>query len=915
VNDSRLPALFAQALELQADARREFLAALRDSDPASAAGLEVLLTASESGDWEIDRSPWRADGAEPDSNLASSLPERIGPYRLLRELGRGGMGRVFLAEEETADFRRQVALKVIDGPLLTDDSIRRFREEVRILASLEHPGIARFFDGGRTGDGTWFLALEYVEGRDLLAFVRERGLDLGRRVELFLQVLDAVDFAHRCLVVHRDLKPGNVLVDENGRAKLLDFGISKVLEDGSPDELATRTGSRALTPAYASPEQLRGERVTIASDIYSLGVMLYELLCGRRPFPGTPGPGLRSATDGIDPEPPSLAARRVDPSTGDRAPIPAAAPPRELAGDLDAIVLKALRAEPEGRYPSAVALADDLRRWGRGEAVLARRGGRRYRLGKFLRRNRIPVAFAALAVAALVAGLAGIVAQSRRASRAAALAAEQRDFALRQASRAEAINELNSFLLADAAPAGRPFTAGALLDRAEQIVARQPAAPAGHQVEMMIAVGRELHNQDQIARARDLLTRAYSRARAGEEPTTRARAACALAHTLARGGEPLRAEELVAEGLALLTTDPLHALSRIYCLRLGGEVAREAEDGPLAVERTLAAQRLSRESGQASDLLDARLAADLAESLRIAGRYREAAAAFAVAASRLEELGYADSESAGTLFNNWALAVRGQGRPLEAERLFRRAVEIATASDGWDSVPPITLTNLGYVLSDLDRHEEARQLSDRAFELALRQQDEGSLQPALFLRARTRLRTGRIEEAAELMAQLGRRLHALPPGHPTLATFESQMGLLAAERGDLAAAAAAQGRALAMVSADPTRSAQVAVFKLRRAAVALAAGRPDLARDDAESALELHSREVEPGAPSFWVGRSLLTVARAQLALGEVEAARGRLTAALWNLEPTLGSDHPDCAAARQLLGSATPGPKPPASR
>lgn len=910
MSEDLLPELFDRLVGLDRAGRRDLLERLRADRPTLVAELERLLVADESGESSVDRSPWQDLLAPLVGRDAGEPPPRIGPYRPVRELGRGGMGRVFLAEEETADFRRSVALKIIDHPGVDGEAVRRFRDEVRILATLEHPGIARFFDGGRTAEGTWFLALEYVEGEDLLSSVRRRGLRPRGCVELFLQVLDAVDFAHRRLVVHRDLKPSNVLIGADGRAKLLDFGISKILEADAGSDAVTRPGFRALTPAYASPEQLRGERATIAADIYSLGVVLYEILAGRRPFARSAIAGEELARRlASEPEAPSVAARRK-PDPGASGPeTPPVAHWRELAGDLDAITLKALRAEPENRYPSAAALAQDLRRWLGGRPVEARRGGRRYRVAKFLRRHRVPATLAALAAVVLAGSAVGIVVQSRRATREAEVAAEQRDFALRQLSRAEAINELNSFLLSDAAPGGRPFTVGALLERAERVVARQPDAPLGQQVEMMIAVGRELQSQDQTGRARSLLSAAYERARSSEEPTTRARAACALAHTEARAGEPERAAALVAEGLARLGGGPLHALTRVYCLRLGGEVAREAEDGARALEHTLEALRILRSSGQGSELLSARLASDLAESYRLAGREREAGAAFADALARLEALGYGDSETAGTLYNNWALTVRSQGAPLEAERLFRRAVAIASAAEGLDSVAPVTLTNLGYVLTDLHRHDEARELADRAFELARRQGDEGAMQQALFLRSRARLRTGQVEEAAALMEQLGRRLRDLPVGHPFVATLESQMGLLAAARGDLAAARAAQDRALSMVEGDPTRSSYVAVFLLRRAGLAFDAGEPARARDDAARALERLGRELEPGATSFWVGRASLLLGRSHLALGEREAARARLAAAAEHLEPTLGADHPETRAARELLAAAAGSP------
>ena len=414
MSEAELSALFGRAVELDAAERARLLAEVGAADAELAGRLERLLAAeSAGGAGVLDRSPWQAlrdEGAAGDE-----VPEQLGAYRIVRELGRGGMGRVFLAEQRGLDFTRLVALKVVAPGVAGPEVERRFREERRILAGLEHPGIARLYDAGLAADGTWFLALEYVEGEDLLRFVRGRGLDARARIELFLQVLDAVDFAHRRLVVHRDLKPGNVLVGSDGVAKLLDFGISKILAPGEDESAASRTVTRAFTPAYASPEQLRGEPVTIASDVYSLGVILYEILAGRRP-------AAERAATGAAPDPPSSAART---NPGDAAPTTAETVPwRELAGDLDAIALKALRAEPESRYRSAAAFADDLRRWLAGEPVEARRGSRRYRLAKRIARHRVSIAAGAAVVLALAAGLAVAMVQRSRALAAQARAEE-----------------------------------------------------------------------------------------------------------------------------------------------------------------------------------------------------------------------------------------------------------------------------------------------------------------------------------------------------------------------------------------------------------------------------------------------------------------------------------------------------------
>jgi tetratricopeptide (TPR) repeat protein len=313
-------------------------------------------------------------------------PDRIGPYRIVRELGRGGMGRVYLAEQMGQDFRRPVALKVMDAAVAGQVLERRFRDERRILAGLEHPGIARFYDAGRTLDGRGFLALEYVEGPDLLEHARQRDLSTEERIHLFLEVLDAVQFAHARSIVHRDLKPANILVGADGRPRLLDFGIAKLIDpDADAAGTRTRTEYPALTPAYASPEQFRGDRVTAASDVFSLGVVLYELLAGVRPFgaKGSSRAALERAVIGEDPDPPSAASRRAVTMSGAARTVPAFPPygrRARLGRDLDAICLKALCKEPGARYASAAEFARDVHGYLEGRPVRARAGRRRYRL-------------------------------------------------------------------------------------------------------------------------------------------------------------------------------------------------------------------------------------------------------------------------------------------------------------------------------------------------------------------------------------------------------------------------------------------------------------------------------------------------------------------------------------------------------
>jgi len=408
VIDHALREAFAQAEELGSAEREAFLAGLDERDPVMAREVRELLRAHDLQTSALERSPFGVDGPAD----SEAVPEQIGPYHILHEIGRGGMGRVYLAEQRGEDFVRRVAVKRLEQWQASPASARRFRDEVKFLAALEHPGIARFLDGGRAADGSAYLALEYVEGSDLLAHARERQLTVEGRLRLFLEVLAAVEFAHAQRIVHRDLKPGNVLVGADGHPKLLDFGISKLIDPERADSV-TRTETRALTPAYASPEQFRGGPVTVASDVYSLGVLLYVLLAGVHPFRAASGDprALELAVLGQEPEPPSTAARRATKEEGpDRdaaSTVPADAVAR-LGRDLDAICLKALRKEPEERYASVQELAEDLRRFLDGRPVVAHRGGVSYRIGKLARRHRIHLAVAA--AAALVATLLVLVA-------------------------------------------------------------------------------------------------------------------------------------------------------------------------------------------------------------------------------------------------------------------------------------------------------------------------------------------------------------------------------------------------------------------------------------------------------------------------------------------------------------------------
>ena len=397
------------ALERTESERSPWLAEACAGDDALRRDVESLLAAhAKAGDFLERPGVAVTGGAEAIAAAAlqgsPSLDtgRAVGPYRIIRELGQGGMGVVRLAERADATFEKQVAIKVVRGGLAGDLAMQRFRDERRILATLDHPNIARLLDGGATDDGLPYLVMEYVDGVPVDLYCQ--AMPVRRRLELFRQVCAAVQYAHQHLVIHRDLKARNILVTSDGTPKLLDFGIAKLLDPGTAPEDQTRTGARALTLDGASPEQVRGEPMTVTSDVYSLGVLLYRLLTGQSPY----GPGRRTDAElmhAICEEAPVRPSDVAAPSA------------RELRGDLDVIVLKALRKEPERRYASVEPLAEDLRRYLAGHPVSARPDSLRYRAGKFIARHRVAVVAAAVVVVALAAAFVETSRQRARAER------------------------------------------------------------------------------------------------------------------------------------------------------------------------------------------------------------------------------------------------------------------------------------------------------------------------------------------------------------------------------------------------------------------------------------------------------------------------------------------------------------------
>jgi serine/threonine-protein kinase len=412
--DGRIEKLLDGALDLPSEDRASFLRERCGADTALLERLQKLLALADSRAGFLDRPAVRIEPWSPDSAPDQLASPQVGQFRLVRRLGAGGMGEVFLAERTEGGFRQRVALKILRPEV--GGSLERFNAERQILAALDHPGIARLYDGGLSADGRPYMAMEFVDGQDLIAYCATRGATLEERLALFLQVCDAVAYAHSHLIVHRDLKPANIFVTTEGQVKLLDFGIAKLLH---ADAVADATQDTHLSPAFAAPEQLTGGTVTTATDVYALGVTLFQLLAGRLPWQVQEIP-LASTLERLLDEAPL----RASDVASDTAMVPAS----RLRGDLDAIIARALRREPDARYADARALAVDLIRYLNHEPVQARMGTRAYTLRRFLRRNRMPLSAAALVVLALVAGIAGVAWQARRAQGEAARATATKDF-------------------------------------------------------------------------------------------------------------------------------------------------------------------------------------------------------------------------------------------------------------------------------------------------------------------------------------------------------------------------------------------------------------------------------------------------------------------------------------------------------
>jgi hypothetical protein len=808
-------ALFDEVVECPPDEWLPRLERLCD-DPALRHEVLRMLEA----DRAADRDETLIAGLAPDlldevARAAEELEvdrwigQRLGPWRIVRAIGRGGMGTVYQAEREDGEFRQTAAIKMLRGES-APAAVARFLSERQILARLEHPNIARLLDGGTTPDsGPWF-ALEYIDGTPIDRWCDARRLDVNARLKLFLDVCDAVAYAHDRLIVHRDLKPSNILVAGEGRVSLLDFGIAKLIEPDAGTEL-TRTAVRTFTPEYASPEQIRGEPITTASDIYALGVVLYELLAGRRPYrvSHTSSAAYERAVTDQDVLRPSAAVTRASadgqPSTADiagRRGLSAGALRARLRGDLDAIVLRALRKEPERRYRSVREMARDVQAVLEHRPVAARRGGFRYVAGRFVRRNRLAVAMAGVAVAMLVGGLVAALLQAHEAR-------IQRD-----AARQSLAFMTGLFENADPGTADRAnLTVKDVLDRGARDVDEAFPADSPARAELLLAMASAYLGLELDDAAAPLIDESRRIAEASGDPEARARAAiqqCRLeiyrgdyeactqlaahAETLLDPAEPAQAalsaelvshsvvgfrarddhQAVVAEtsrALAGLPGLPEHQYLRSTLIALQSSAL-------LNLGRTDEAERLAREHVHALAGADAppkllAVARDRLGSILISqGRYEEALGMMRLALDGYEQLYGVDSPLNAVQMNNLAVALSRTGRQQEAIELLQRVVAVDRAEYGPVKSPNLgrNLGNLGTMMFEAGNPEEALAYLDESVEnYRATGTYQSQLGHFLWWRAALHLHRGRLDEAAGDLAASRRILAGLhPPDHPRM---------------------------------------------------------------------------------------------------------------------------------------------------
>ena len=799
--------LFWTASEMDGPARSRWLAQACDGDVSLRDEVLALLEADRhSGETFIGGAVAAAAHTLAAPPEPSRSGETVGPYRLLRELGHGGMGTVYLAERVDGQYASTVAIKFVRGALADSGLARRMRAERQILADLTHPNIAWLLDGGAAGDGTPYLVMEYVDGEAIDAWCDARGIGLNGRLALFRQVCFAVQHAHQALIVHRDIKPSNILVTAGGTPKLVDFGIAKLLQQEGPEATGTL---RLMTPAYAAPEQVHGGRITVATDVYALGGVLYRLLTGRTPLEltGVPAGEMIRRIEQDVPPPPSTAARGA-----------AASWRRRLRGDLDTIVLKALRKEPGRRYATVEQLVGDLRRHEAGLPVQARADSWSYRGGKFLRRHRAAVA-ALVAVAVLTAGYTMQLTRERDRARVEAAKSEQIASFLQ-----------NLFEVSDPLRSRTDtVTARELLDQGARRITTDLSGQPAVQADLMQIMGTVYYQLAMYDQARDLSAAALAvrRRLEGERSEDVVHSEFELAHALEKLGDP-STESHYRTGLRIERTlhhgDHEHVVLGLAELAsfLQNESSQPDEAESLFREALAMRQRLGDNPGSLAMLSDG-----LASTLEDKGDYAGAAALFARSVALVRAQAPVDSAVLSIAIHNQALALTSLGRVDEAISLERQALAISVSFYGTDH-PVVSRIRSG---------------------LGIALKSAGDF-------------AGAVEQYREVLAVDSSHLG---PDHPDVGSDYGLLGNALVSEGKLPEGEAALREALRIRRAALGSDHPYVAISLNELAGAyLAEGRLNEAEDYFRRALALRRRVHPPGHP--YIAYSLVGLARTFIA-------------------------------------------------
>ena len=735
----RIQALFHDVADLPPDEQRARLEARRVDDPALIDEVVKLLDEDARGDSLLSRDLAEIAGEVLTDEALGAEPRSLGPYRLIEVLGEGGMGVVYLAER--ADLESRVAIKVLRDAWLSPSRRERFTSEQRTLAKLNHPTIARLYDADVLPDGTPWFAMEYVEGDTLTRYCATRDCSTARRLELFREVCEAVLHAHQHAIIHRDLKPSNILVTHEGRVKLLDFGIAKQLEGLDAGADRTRTDMRLMTPAYAAPEQIRGGELGVHTDIYALGVILYEILTGRPPFDlsdRTPGEVDRIVAE-QEPARPSVAAREIAERSG------AARAARETRGgawaDLDVLCLTAMQKDPARRYRTVDSLIRDVDRFLRGEPLEARPATVGYRVGKFLRRNWRPVA-AASAVVVVLIGLVTFYTVRLAAARNAALAEAERTRRIQAF-----MNNLFQGGDVDVGPSDTLRVVTLLGQGVKE--ARALAADPAIQAELYQTLGDIYQNLGDFERADSLLRAALDLRRAHRGPD-----------------HPEVARSLVALGVLRMHQSELDEAERL--VRQGLELSqRQARADPAAVARATTA---------------------LGSVLESRGSYDQAIVVLTEAV-RLVSLGHLPARDLSATLTPLANCHFYAGHYAISDSLNRRVLALDRELHG-DRHPDVAsdLINLGAIQFEWGHYAEAVGRYFEALEIyrGWYGNDHFETAATLTMIGRALIPQGRLAEArAPLKQALAIREHVYGPSHPSVASTVNELAKIAQQEGRL----------------------------------------------------------------------------------------------------------------------------------